>query len=606
MTKIITAILVLFLSFLFPLETRAENSKDVFKDAKSDSLIALVKSSKGEIKIHQLESLVSYLHQQGQVKYSLIFIDQALSLSRRLKYNKGEAQALLNKGTANYINGDIENAERYFLDATKLANSGKMEAIKGNLHVQLGFIESEKGNYSKALSHYFLAERILQNEKAYLNLIRTCFNISEIYSNLREYSKAIKYQRKGLNLLLKYRNNRQDYLCIGISSLGILLIETGSIDSGMHLLNEGMNLASSIDQPLLKIEGYSKLGHAYQKLGDLNLALKYYDSAISTSILKDVNCYNKNAIHIKRARIQYVSGRNTSEVISNLKTLLVIYDTMNILPSKVFVLKTIAEILELEGNSRQSLLYYKQYQQAFDSITSPLKLMNIGRIEEFYNLESLKDERNKQQKLAQESRQKNAVLLVFILLGIISNALIITHFIKKSKRQKELYNKALSIAEKLQEDGKTIPEIHQNEPLVTSEENNEPSYKDRLPESKHELLASLQKAVEDKVYLDPKCDKSYLAYQVGTNSNYLSKIIQWHYGMSFSDFLHNLRLKEVLYRLQNERKFRNYSVESISKEVGYTGKRTFEMAFKKKLGISPAYYIRRLTASINEKIQDND
>jgi AraC-like DNA-binding protein len=135
--------------------------------------------------------------------------------------------------------------------------------------------------------------------------------------------------------------------------------------------------------------------------------------------------------------------------------------------------------------------------------------------------------------------------------------------------------------------------------VITQNSDDNVSFRENLPSSKFQILKSLQKLIDQKAFTNSKCNLAFLAHKVGTNSNYLTKVIKWHYGVSFSEFLHNTRLKEVLSGLHSDKKYRMYGVDSLAREFGYTGKRTFEMAFKSKIGVSPGHYIKNLSNVID-------
>jgi len=109
-----------------------------------------------------------------------------------------------------------------------------------------------------------------------------------------------------------------------------------------------------------------------------------------------------------------------------------------------------------------------------------------------------------------------------------------------------------------------------------------------------EILERLQKFEEQEFYLDPNCNLCFVAKKVKTNATYLTKIIHTHKEKNFNDYINYLRITYTLKRLNNDLKFRAYSIKSISQEVGYKSADSFAKHFKKHTKLYPSYYIKTL------------
>ncbi|WP_046757832.1 helix-turn-helix domain-containing protein [Kordia jejudonensis] len=86
-----------------------------------------------------------------------------------------------------------------------------------------------------------------------------------------------------------------------------------------------------------------------------------------------------------------------------------------------------------------------------------------------------------------------------------------------------------------------------------------------------------------------------LSENFNTNSKYISKIINEYKGKTVSQYINSLRLDYCINRLKNDNKFRKYSLDHIADESGYSTRRAFNNAFLKKTGISPSYFIKKLS-----------
>ncbi|MFO7617058.1 MAG: helix-turn-helix domain-containing protein, partial [Bacteroidales bacterium] len=79
---------------------------------------------------------------------------------------------------------------------------------------------------------------------------------------------------------------------------------------------------------------------------------------------------------------------------------------------------------------------------------------------------------------------------------------------------------------------------------------------------------------EDKVYKQQDLSLGNLAATLGTNTTYLSGIINGRFGMNFKTLLNKYRISEAR-RLLVSADFSGYSIEGIASEVGYQSRSTF-------------------------------
>jgi YesN/AraC family two-component response regulator len=114
-------------------------------------------------------------------------------------------------------------------------------------------------------------------------------------------------------------------------------------------------------------------------------------------------------------------------------------------------------------------------------------------------------------------------------------------------------------------------------------------------------LAIISKGLEDfeqsQGFLDASSTLKSVAQGMQTNSSYLSKYINEIKETNFSQYLSTLRIQYAIYKLQEDRTLRSYTIEAIASEVGFSNTRSFTNHFKRVTGISVSYFIKKLPAS---------
>ncbi len=105
-----------------------------------------------------------------------------------------------------------------------------------------------------------------------------------------------------------------------------------------------------------------------------------------------------------------------------------------------------------------------------------------------------------------------------------------------------------------------------------------------------DLLNLLEK---EKIYTNPELNISLMAKRLNISSHLLSRIINNHLNLSFSQLLNQYRIEEFKRRV-SETDLDKYSISGIAYDVGYNSKSSFYTAFKKSTGKTPTEFVKSL------------
>lgn len=92
-----------------------------------------------------------------------------------------------------------------------------------------------------------------------------------------------------------------------------------------------------------------------------------------------------------------------------------------------------------------------------------------------------------------------------------------------------------------------------------------------------------------KKYRDSKYSAKKLAEEIGTNTRYISAVVNLRFHQNYSCLVNEYRIKEAMYMLMDKR-FEDYTMEEISKTVGFANRQSFYAAFFRIKGCSPRAY----------------
>lgn len=122
------------------------------------------------------------------------------------------------------------------------------------------------------------------------------------------------------------------------------------------------------------------------------------------------------------------------------------------------------------------------------------------------------------------------------------------------------------------------------------------------------LQSKLDRAMENKKYLEPKLTLSSLAHDLGSNRTYLSDLIHIQYKMSFTQYINGLRIEEAK-RLLELRPVELVDedgylfIKNVYNHLGYNCATSFYRNFKRVTGMSATEYLEQLEAEAAKKKQ---
>ena len=119
--------------------------------------------------------------------------------------------------------------------------------------------------------------------------------------------------------------------------------------------------------------------------------------------------------------------------------------------------------------------------------------------------------------------------------------------------------------------------------------------KQRLPESEIEVLKSKLEGLieEEKVYLKNELTLTDLSQELNTTTNNLSWLLNNIYRSNFYEFINRYRIEAFLSKIKNN-EHATRTLLSLSLEVGFNSKSTFNKAFKAVLNDTPSNYIKKM------------
>ena len=176
---------------------------------------------------------------------------------------------------------NYDRAMQYHRAALNYARTDSLKAITQN---NIGFVYSEQGNYTQALSYYEKALQIqLQIYGEQHPSVATSYNnIGCVYSDQGDYNKALSYYEKALQIRLQVYGEQHPDVAVSYNNIGLVYSEQGDYDQALSYYEKALSIWSQINSeqhPDVAV-GYHNIGLVYSEQGDYTQALACYEKAL--------------------------------------------------------------------------------------------------------------------------------------------------------------------------------------------------------------------------------------------------------------------------------------------------------------------------------------
>jgi signal transduction histidine kinase len=420
-----------------------------------DSLEQELMVSTGEQKVRTLFSLGKY-YSNFNNSQSIDYYCSAAEESRKLKNQYLEATSLVFLGVRLGVTGNLQNALDTLEKASLIFKSlGKNEEY-GFALSQIGSIYSYAGKLDKAVEMFVeclknynepMVDIYLSNPDSFsekdkdtlnktINKLLTIYNdFGLIYQKLGDYTNALKYFDKSLNISL--RTGNKSMVAAVYSNIGMVLKDLKEVDKALEYYYKGLAIAKEINHRDFYARMITNIGNIYADKKVYDTALAYYNE--STDIFKEINNLSSLTNSYINIALVYFNQGKYKQSIDYYDKAIEISEKSGFLEKLAASYSGLADIYELKNDFKKALFYSKKFHSIQDSVLNIEKLKQIDELVLSYKIDS-KDKEINYLKKENESREKlNSFLYFIIILITLSIIVIFISFWEKRKSNKLLY-----------------------------------------------------------------------------------------------------------------------------------------------------------------------
>ena len=516
-----------------------------YKNPKSAKIYAEALIFKAKKEDNVLEENLAFLMKASSENYfgnmdtSLKYLDSSISYATAQKDNSLLTIALSQKGKTYFTFGKYTNAITHYLQLDSLAKATKNIRYQIYSNHSIGSIKNLLGNHKEAVALYLknkeLITPLLQDKKYYTVYLNTLIGLCSAYTYY-DLDAATDY----LPILKKFsiEADDKDALSYYFTLKGIVDYKRKNYDDALSVLNTADSLITLLGTKRNLFPVYRFRGKAYYE------KQQYTEAIVAFEAIKSLQSEVKFD-HFEFREILSLLANSYEQIENNEKAL-----------ENYRLAHNLSYIDTLQKTIRYTIL------EKYDKKTLEDKIASL--------------------KSKSERKEKENTSLVFLSFGLFI-ALAISLLVYK-KQQRSNKRKFDELVQKL-----TLKKSDTS----TTEATNKFQISD---EKVSKILDKLEKFEKANSFLNQTTNLTSVAKKLNTNTSYLSQIINTHKGVTFTNYITQLRIEYALNELKNDKVLRSYSIKAIAKELGFKSEGAFSRAFKKQTGIYPSFFIKNLTA----------
>jgi two-component system sensor histidine kinase/response regulator len=336
-----------------------------------DSLKTLVESNLKKApdttNINRLNSLAANYFDSNPDS-TIYYAQKGMTLSRKINYKAGVADALVQTAHADYFKGRFSKAIQEFDEAIAIYSKLDDHTGLSNCYMLYGRMYNYLASYKSALHYLNLA---LDINKKYANETyeSDCYkNIGIVYYSEGQLSTALDYYYKALYLSIKLQNKL--FMAADYNDIGVVLQSMELYPKALDYFRKSLKLFEGT-------KSLNGVGTIYENIGEIMLKQNKYDKAISY--------LNKSLVIAKKQDdkeglmsdytdlgVGYGYTRRFKEAASNLDSALKITRTYKDVYNETITLIGFATVYNLEKD------YKNAYKYAMEGQGLAIKLGNVS------------------------------------------------------------------------------------------------------------------------------------------------------------------------------------------------------------------------------------
>jgi len=434
---------------------------------------------------------------------------------------------------------------------------------------------------NNALDNFLIADGLLAKKNDTYLAHKVKFNIAKVKYYLGFYIEALPLFKE---CVVFFKNREDESYLVSLHHLGLCYIKTKKYDLCTATNSLGVKEAFRIDIP-------EAIPHFIHSEGINQFHKKNYGIAIMKlqqslpGIVKSKDVANETLAYFYIGK-SYWGLRQYSKAVSYFQKVDKAFENKNFIQPDLR--ENYERLIDYYKSNKdlKTQLYYIDRLLAADRLLEKNYKYLSGKIYKEYNTQELLKSKKDIEISLQKEKERNAIAIgVIILLSLLVIYLTYKYF--ENRFYKRKYKEFMA--------RKNGPKDLQSRFVKSS------GPLDINQEVVNTIRSKMEVFEEEHGYLEKGLKQEKLAIIFESNPKYISKIIKHYRNKKSNDYINDLRIDYAIELLRREKKYRNYTIQSLGDEVGFTRTQHFTRAFYAKTGMAASFFIKQLKAELKEK-----
>ncbi|MFN4253831.1 MAG: adenylate/guanylate cyclase domain-containing protein [Saprospiraceae bacterium] len=282
---------------------------------------------------------------------------EAISLSEKLGFEKGEAAAWNALGVVEELRGEYETAIQHYRKA--LAIRQKLGDVRGvaALFNNIGNAHESIGEFELALQNHLENLRMVEQLNDTLRIARAHYNIGVVHEELGDYPEAAEHINE-YRFFVESRGDREG-MVKAYTMLGNIRFELEMKPQALKWYRQALRLCEQLGDPVELAQAHNNLGNLLDEMDSTQAAIGHYLQA--WEIRKGMDDEAGIAEIFNNLGDAHKHLRQYEQAMHYLRQSLRIREKMGDRSGLIEVYNTIGDVLFGQGKLDESMLYVKKY-----------------------------------------------------------------------------------------------------------------------------------------------------------------------------------------------------------------------------------------------------
>jgi tetratricopeptide (TPR) repeat protein len=329
-------------------------------------------------RVDTLNALSETLLFSGELRDLPELSSEAIAMSRRLGYARGEAHGLFHSGMANWLVARLEEAlaalleaDAGFIELNDATSRAKVRFILGSVYRSLGDLDRAFLEGIEPIDHFVAIKEPVWEARARLNLAMTLYELGDFEAARKHFERILE---------LREGSDEKWIIVRATAGLGAVHNAVGKPREALRYHLRALKISEAGDDRFGKAKALHELGVTYERLGDRKQAIDCYSKSLALREevgQREAQCTSLIALGNMSAT------EDPEKALAYLERALEISEQVNAKPRTSQAHEALSRVHEIRGDTAKAFEHFKAYHNAYAEaaqVTSGVRVKNLSTI----------------------------------------------------------------------------------------------------------------------------------------------------------------------------------------------------------------------------------